>query len=88
MLEDNFHKTQSMFDINVKAKGDLHIDFHHTTEDGACSFGGGVAPRKILGRQKSESRAFYCPGLYLQWTRHYQEWCEDCSNRPYSSVES
>ena len=25
----------SLFDINVKAKGDLHIDYHHTTEDSA-----------------------------------------------------
>jgi imidazoleglycerol-phosphate dehydratase len=23
----------SLMDITVKAKGDLHIDFHHTTED-------------------------------------------------------
>ena len=23
----------SMIDINLKAKGDLHIDYHHTTED-------------------------------------------------------
>ena len=25
----------SRIDITVKAKGDLHIDFHHTTEDSA-----------------------------------------------------
>ena len=23
----------SLIDINIEAKGDLHIDYHHTTED-------------------------------------------------------
>ena len=29
----------SLFDMKIKAKGDLHIDFHHTTEDSALALG-------------------------------------------------
>ena len=29
----------SMIDINLKAKGDLHIDYHHTTEDTGYAIG-------------------------------------------------
>ena len=34
-------------DLKVRAKGDLHIDFHHTTEDTAIAIGMGIA--KALG---------------------------------------
>ena len=33
----------SLIDLTVKAKGDLHIDFHHTTEDTALAIGKAVA---------------------------------------------
>jgi imidazoleglycerol-phosphate dehydratase len=29
----------SLIDLTVKAKGDLHIDFHHTTEDTGWAIG-------------------------------------------------
>jgi imidazoleglycerol-phosphate dehydratase len=37
----------SLVDLKVKAKGDLHIDFHHTTEDTGICIGEAVA--KALG---------------------------------------
>src|SRR2546429_9720585 len=37
----------SLLDITLHAKGDLHIDFHHTTEDTGYVIGAAVA--KALG---------------------------------------
>ncbi len=37
----------SLIDITLKAKGDLHIDFHHTTEDSGIVIGQAIA--KALG---------------------------------------
>lgn len=45
MLE-SFAKHASL-DLTVRAKGDLHIDFHHTTEDTGIAIGMGIA--KALG---------------------------------------
>jgi imidazoleglycerol-phosphate dehydratase len=39
----------SLIDLTVKAKGDLHIDFHHTTEDTGIAIGEAVA--KALGNR-------------------------------------
>jgi imidazoleglycerol phosphate dehydratase HisB len=33
----------SLVDINLKAKGDLHIDLHHTTEDSGIVIGEAIA---------------------------------------------
>ena len=37
----------SLIDIRIKAKGDLHVDLHHTTEDSALALG--EAFTKALG---------------------------------------
>ena len=44
----------SRVDINVKAKGDLHIDHHHTTEDVGIVLGQAV--KQALGDMKGISR--------------------------------
>ena len=44
----------SRIDIAVKAKGDLHIDHHHTTEDVGIALGQAV--RKALGDMKGITR--------------------------------
>lgn len=43
-----------MFDLEVKASGDLHVDFHHTTEDvGICL---GKVLREAVGDKKGITR--------------------------------
>ena len=44
----------SRIDITVKAKGDLHIDHHHTTEDVGIALGQAV--RRALGDMKGITR--------------------------------
>jgi len=44
----------SMIDIALKAKGDLHIDFHHTAEDSGIVLGQAVL--KALGDKKGITR--------------------------------
>src|ERR1700679_3306232 len=44
----------ALFDLTVKAKGDLHIDFHHTTEDVGIVLGQAFA--KALGDKRGIRR--------------------------------
>ena len=44
----------ALIDLEVKAKGDLHIDFHHTTEDTAIVIGEAV--HEALGEHKGLAR--------------------------------
>jgi len=44
----------ALFDLTVKAKGDLHIDAHHTVEDTGIVLG--TALREVLGDKRGISR--------------------------------
>ncbi|MFO1026164.1 MAG: imidazoleglycerol-phosphate dehydratase HisB [Acetobacteraceae bacterium] len=43
-----------LFDLTVRAKGDLHIDYHHTTEDVGIVIGAAIA--KALGDKRGIRR--------------------------------
>ena len=47
----------SLIDLEVEAKGDLHIDFHHTNEDTAIAIGEAVS--QALG--DAARRTFWAP---------------------------
>ena len=68
----------SLIDIEVKAEGDLHIDFHHTTEDTGIAIGEAVS--KALGDRAGIRR-------YGEATIPMDETLSrvalDASNRPY-----
>jgi imidazoleglycerol-phosphate dehydratase len=48
----------SLVDITLKAKGDLHIDAHHTTEDSGIAIGQAIA--QALGDRKGIRRYATC----------------------------
>lgn len=68
----------SLIDLTCKAKGDLHIDYHHTTEDTGIAIGEAVS--KALGDRKGITR-------YGEATIPMDETLTrvtlDASNRPY-----
>jgi imidazoleglycerol-phosphate dehydratase len=68
----------SLIDITLKAKGDLHIDFHHTTEDAGIVLGQAVA--KALGDKQGIAR-FGC--AYLPMDETLTRVAIDVSGRPH-----
>jgi len=68
----------SLIDITVRAKGDLHIDFHHTTED--CGLALGEAVSQALGGRAGLMR--YGSAL-IPMDETLTEVAIDLSNRPY-----
>ena len=68
----------SLIDIILKAKGDLHIDFHHTTED--CGIVLGQAVAQALGERKGITR--YADAL-IPMDETLTRVALDVSNRPF-----
>ena len=68
----------SLIDIELKAKGDLHIDFHHTAEDSGIVLGQAFA--KALGDKAGINR-YACAHLPMDET--LTRVAIDVSGRPY-----
>ena len=73
----------SLIDILLKAKGDLHIDQHHTTEDTGIVLGQAVA--KALGDKQGIARYGFA---YLPMDETLTRVALDVSGRPISSGRS
>jgi imidazoleglycerol-phosphate dehydratase len=68
----------SLIDLNVRAVGDLHIDFHHTTEDTGYAVGEAIS--KALGDRTGIRRY---GAAYIPMDETLTRVALDCSNRPY-----
>ena len=68
----------SLIDLTLKAAGDLHIDFHHTTEDTGIAIG--EAFNQALGDRRGIRR--YGDAL-VPMDETLTRVALDCSNRPY-----
>ncbi|MEM8974699.1 MAG: imidazoleglycerol-phosphate dehydratase HisB [Pseudomonadota bacterium] len=68
----------SLIDIDLAAKGDLHIDFHHTAEDTGIVLGQALA--KALGDRKGITRYADC---HLAMDETLTRCAIDVSGRPY-----
>ncbi len=68
----------SLIDLTVRAKGDLHIDFHHTTEDTGIAIGEAV--NRALGDRAGITRY---GSAQIPLDEALTRVIVDCSNRPY-----
>ena len=68
----------SLIDITVEAKGDLHIDDHHTVED--CGIALGQAVKQALGDMKGITRY---ASLYMPMDEALMRVAIDVSGRPF-----
>jgi len=68
----------SLMDLDLTAKGDLHIDYHHTTEDTGIAVGEAV--HKALGERKGITRYGHA---YVPMDETLTRVAIDLSGRPY-----
>ena len=68
----------SLIDLKVKAKGDTHIDYHHTTEDTGIAIGECIA--EALADRKGITRYAH---MYIPMDETLSRVSLDLSNRPY-----
>lgn len=67
-----------LFDLDISAKGDLHIDAHHTVEDTGIALGQAI--RQALGDKKGIRRYGHA---YVAMDESLSRVALDLSNRPY-----
>jgi imidazoleglycerol-phosphate dehydratase len=72
-----------LFDLTLQAKGDLHIDVHHTVEDVALALG--QAYDKALGERKGIVRMGDCFAPMDETLAHV---AIDLSGRPYAVIQA
>lgn len=72
-----------LFDLTVRAKGDLHIDVHHTVEDVALALG--QAFDQALGDRKGIVRMGDC---FVPMDETLAHVAVDLSGRPYAVVQA
>jgi imidazoleglycerol-phosphate dehydratase len=72
-----------LFDLSVQAKGDLHIDVHHTVEDVALTLG--QAFDQALGDRKGIIRMGDCYAPMDETLTHV---AIDLSGRPYAVIQA
>jgi len=68
----------ALMDITLKARGDLHVDQHHTTEDSGIALGQALA--KALGGKKGITRF---ASVYLPMDEALTRVALDISGRPF-----
>ena len=68
----------ALFDLRVRAEGDLHVDFHHTTEDVGIVLGQAI--RAALGEKRGIRRYGQC---LLPMDEALAECALDISGRPF-----
>ena len=68
----------SLVDVELKVSGDLHVDYHHTTEDSALAIG--EALNKALGNRVGITRFGQALSAMDETLSRV---VVDCSNRPY-----
>jgi imidazoleglycerol-phosphate dehydratase len=68
----------ALIDITLQAKGDLHIDFHHTTEDSGIVLGQAIA--KAIGDKQGITRY---ASVHLPMDETLTRVAVDVSGRPY-----
>lgn len=76
MIEQLAH--HSLIDISLEVKGDLHVDFHHTTEDSAIAIGEAI--KLALGDKKGITRFGHA---YIPMDETLSRVVIDLSGRPY-----
>jgi imidazoleglycerol-phosphate dehydratase len=72
-----------LIDLEIDAKGDLHIDGHHTVEDVGIALGQGI--RQALGDRAGVARYGYA---YAPLDEALSRVVVDCSGRPYLHFEA